>query len=82
MDAGGGSGMIKIQKNTTVLSLSTQFLDPVAPNKKDRCVFVKGKFKSQSGTLIGMDQGDAIIKLDSNNDFNVVPLNTVCKLHE
>lgn len=78
---GGQSASVVIpQTNNTLQSVPITSLEPFPPGKKDRCVFIGGDMKGKLGSLIGMDHDDAIVKLDSTNEFKITALTLVCKL--
>lgn len=55
-------------------------LEPVPPTKKDRCMVIGGDHRGQFGTLIGLDVNDAIVKLDTIEDFSLEPFTFLCKV--
>jgi hypothetical protein len=76
----GDSCQVQLLPAMTYAEISTSSILPVAPSKKERCVFVSGNEEGEMGQLIGMDGGDAIVKMDKTADFTITPLNAVCKV--
>ena len=52
----------------------------VPPAKKDKLIILKGELAGQSGTLIGIDGTDGIVKLAGNSDIKILDLESCAKL--
>ena len=50
-------------------------------SKKDR-VLIYGDGQHQTGSLIGLDGNDAVVKLDGTNDFRIVNIDNLAKLSQ
>ena len=59
----------------------TAELHRVVPGKKDR-VLIYGDGQHQTGSLIGLDGNDAVVKLDGTNDFRIVNIDELAKLSQ
>jgi hypothetical protein len=64
------------------VSTTIDILDPVLPAKKDKCCILSGENAGEFGTVIDVDSGDAIVRLETDKDFKVIPLETLCKVAE
>jgi len=83
--AGGAQGKIisvlpngKIQLVGRNEPASASELAPVAPSKKDT-VRIVGEDRS-TGTVIGLDGPDAVIRIDGTADFRIVPIGSLVKI--
>ena len=76
----GKTGVVIIANQR--VTVGADRLTPIQPNKKDRCVFIVGEYRGATGTLIGYDNDDAIVRLDSNADFKIASMAHVCKLRQ
>lgn len=54
-------------------------LQPTAPAKNDRLMIIAGENKGQTGTLLGLDGTDGIVKMDSL-DINIIEMSSLCRL--
>jgi hypothetical protein len=72
----------KIQFGSGTATMASTDLEPVPPTKKDRCILLAGTHRGQFGTLIGMDNEDAIVKLDTIEDFSIEPFVYLCKVKQ
>lgn len=52
---------------------------PVAPAKKDS-VRIVGEERGATGTVIGLDGPDAVIRIDGTADFRIVPIQSLVKI--
>ena len=68
-ESGGGSVIV-----------TPDMIEPVRPSKKDKVKLIRGELAGSTGTLIGIDGTDGIVKLDQNNDFKILSMNSLAKL--
>ena len=59
----------------------TSELQRIIPAKKDR-VLIYGDGQHQTGSLIGLDGSDAVVKLDGTNDFRIINVDDLAKLSQ
>ena len=55
-------------------------IEVVRPAKKDRLVIIKGELRGHTGTLIGIDGTDGIVKMTTNSDIKILDLKSCAKL--
>ena len=55
-------------------------MERVAPGKKDPVKVVTGQLAGETGTLIGIDGEDGIVKMDANTDIKILDLESLAKL--
>lgn len=53
---------------------------PVLPEKQDTVIILSGEEAGQTGSLIGTDGADGIVKVDGDADIKIYPLNSLAKL--
>jgi len=61
-------------------SVSRDEIEIVRPSKKDRLVILKGELAGQTGTLIGIDGADGIVKMTANLDIKILDLESCAKM--
>lgn len=59
-------------------SVSFKEVNPSAPNKKDAVRLLNED--QASGTVIGLDGPDAVIRVDGTADFRIVPISNLVKI--
>jgi hypothetical protein len=56
-------------------------IETVRPSKKkDTLVIVRGELAGSTGTLIGIDGGDGIVKMTTNADIKILDLDICAKM--
>lgn len=55
-------------------------LMPVPPAKNDRLVIIAGENKGETGTCLGLDGTDGIIKMETTLDINIIEMSSLAKL--
>jgi transcription elongation factor SPT5 len=76
----GTSVVAMLDRPDTMPAVPVEALEPVVPSKKDRLKVIRGEFKGNSGVLIGVYGNDGIVKMDSNLDIKILPMNHIAKL--
>ena len=61
-------------------SVTRSELAVVPPLKKDKLLVLTGEHAGSSGTLIGIDGSDGIVKLTANSDIKIPDLECCAKL--
>jgi hypothetical protein len=54
-------------------------LERIVPGKKDNVIIVDLELKGQTGSLVGIDNADGIVKMDTNFDIKIVDLHLLAK---
>lgn len=67
-------------ENVQVVELPRRDVEPAIPGKKDAIVIIHGDLANNTGTLIGVDGTDGIVKMDTTNDIKIVELRSCAKL--
>lgn len=62
------------------LRLPAGDLTLVTPQKKNAVKIVRGEHRGQTGSLIGVDVADGIVKLDANTDIKILELSSLGRL--
>jgi len=75
---GGSSVSVLIGGETVNVAIGE--LERVPPGKKDQVKVVTGQLAGETGTLIGIDGEDGIVKMDANTDIKILDLESLCKL--
>lgn len=70
-------GKVQLAGNSDPVSVAD--LVPVAPVKKDS-VRIVGEERGATGTVIGLDGPDAVIRVDGTADFRIVPIQSLVKI--
>ena len=78
----GHSADVMCPDRNQSVTVDASKVEPVPPSKRDRCMLISGEKRGQFGKLIGMDHDDAIVKLDSDEDFTIEPFKSLCKVHQ
>jgi len=73
VEVAGGGGVEKVNREELAV---------VAPLKKDRLIILKGEHRGSTGTLIGIDGTDGIVKMTANSDIKILDLECCAKLAE
>jgi len=63
-----------------VITVGADLVERVIPQKKDTVIIVGGEYKGLSGSLIGIDGGDGIVKTHANLDIKIVELHRLAKI--
>jgi hypothetical protein len=75
--ASASGGQVALPTGTFSLS----DVEPVLPAKRDRVRLVGlAEDPSAAGTVIGLDGGDAVVRLDGSSNFRIVKLSNLVKL--
>jgi transcription elongation factor SPT5 len=70
-----GETMCKVVlSRSETISVPFEFLEPVKPTKKDRIKITRGELRGHTGSLIGIDGADGIVKMDTNLDIKILHL--------
>ena len=64
-----------------IVTIPNEYLEPVTPGKKDKIKIIRGEFKGHTGSLIGIDGPDGIVKMEVNLDIKILHLEFLAKLH-
>ena len=75
----GPTYMVALSDGGTV-SASRDEIEVVRPAKKDKLIILKGDLAGSTGTLIGIDGADGIVKMVSNSDIKILDLDFCAKL--
>jgi hypothetical protein len=70
------SGMVQLSGQSEPMNSAE--LVPVAPSKKDSVRLLNDD--RATGTVIGLDGPDAVIRVDGTADFRIVPINSLVKI--
>jgi len=82
-EVGDTSSKIKLlgRGDSDVIPVPHEFLEPVMPGKKDKIKIIRGDFKGYTGSLIGIDGTDGIVKMEVNLDIKILRLDFLAKLY-
>lgn len=73
--------VIEFDDQTTLSGVSLDDMSPVQPREKDRVIIVEDRtYTGTEGELVLIDQDEAIVKDDANEDFRIVQLVRVAKI--
>lgn len=61
-------------------SAPTGRLEVVRPSKRERLLIITGEWRGATGTLIGIDGADGIVKMSENSDIKILALEECAKL--
>ena len=56
-------------------------VEVVQPGKKEKLIIISGEHKGSTGTLIGIDGLDGIVKMQANGDIKILDLQSCAKLN-
>ena len=62
-----------------VVSVASEHLEAVTPQKGDRVKVIVGEEREATGTLLSIDGNEGVVKLDRGN-INMFQLSHVCKM--
>lgn len=64
------------------ITVPGDYLSPVTPSKKDKVKIIRGEFRGNTGSLIGLDGHDGIVKMDNieNVDIKILGIHFLAKL--
>jgi len=82
MRAGGERYAVVLTGGDSVVieELARHEIEAVTPGKKDSIIIINGDLMNSTGTLIGVDGTDGIVKMDTTNDIKIVELRSCAKL--
>jgi transcription elongation factor SPT5 len=75
----GADSSCMVAFGNDVVYLSGNVLQRVQPEKKDAVMILQGDWKGFTGTLIGIDRHDGIVKISKNSDIRIEPLSNLAK---
>ncbi|XP_064385499.1 transcription elongation factor SPT5-like isoform X2 [Halichondria panicea] len=61
------------------IDVPTRSIEPTAPSKFDKVKGITGPNRGYVGTLINIDEGDGIVKLDADSALKIISLNQLAK---
>jgi len=64
----------KVQIGGDLVQIPAEFLETVTPKKKDNVKVIRGENAHQTGSLIGIDGADGIVKMSTNQDIKILDL--------
>jgi transcription elongation factor SPT5 len=76
----GASYGIEVEPGEPLIKVRREEIEVVRPAKKDRLVIIKGELRGHTGTLIGIDGTDGIVKMTTNSDIKILDLKSCAKL--
>lgn len=76
----GGRASVFLYDDGQEVDIPTSFLAPVPPVKNDKVKCISGYEKGITGTLINIDEGDGVVKLDSDQSLKIIVLEQLAKL--
>ena len=78
----GGNVEVRVEGVSIVLDAGN--LQPVRASKRDRVKIIRGEWKDELGTLMGIDGGDGIVRLDGKGavDFKIIRLKDIAKIEK
>jgi len=76
----GASYGVEVDPSEALVKVRREEIEVVRPAKKDRLVIVKGELQGHTGTLIGIDGTDGIVKMTTNSDIKILDLKSCAKL--
>lgn len=77
---GPGLALVKLANGEAPLTIPADFLEPVAPEKRDAVKIIGGEHREEIGSLIGVDGSDGIVKLTVGAaGFKVMPMKDLAK---
>lgn len=71
---------LTVDINGQLVVINTDNLQPVTPEKQDAVIILSGEEAGQTGSLIGTDGSDGIVKVDGDADIKIYPLNSLAKI--
>jgi transcription elongation factor SPT5 len=75
----GDLAVVVVAETGETMAVPLGELGPVAPRKRDRVRIVDGEHAGQTGTLIGIDGTDGIVKLDVDLDIKILSLQQIVR---
>ena len=76
----GASYGIEVEPGEPLIKVRREEIEVVRPAKKDRLVIIKGELRGHTGTLIGVDDPDGIVKMTTNSEIKILDLKSCAKL--
>ena len=70
--------VVDVDGSTTVVR--REELEIVRPAKKDKLIILAGDLAGHTGSLIGIDGADGIVKMAANSDIKILDLERCAKL--
>lgn len=77
----GGMCTLFISEEDKVVSVASEHLEPICPDKGDRVKVIIGEEREFTGTLLSIDGGEGVVKLDRGN-LSMCPLHFLCKMQK
>ncbi|WAR02974.1 SPT5H-like protein, partial [Mya arenaria] len=77
------SGMCSVflPSEDKVVSIPCEHLEPVQPEKSDKTKVIMGEEREATGTLLSIDGGEGVIKLDGGDkNIKMLPIRYLCKM--
>jgi transcription elongation factor SPT5 len=75
----GGMCTLFLPEEDKVISVASEHLEPVLPDKGDRVKVIIGDEREFTGNLLSIDGLEGVVKLDRGN-LSMCPLNYLCKM--
>ncbi|XP_011410252.2 PREDICTED: transcription elongation factor SPT5-like [Amphimedon queenslandica] len=76
----GGRVSVYLYDDGQDVDIPMSFLTHVPPMKGDKIKCIKGVHTGNTGYLMNIDEGDGIVKLDSDGSLKIITLNELAKL--
>jgi len=74
------SYVVRLADGGAPLTVGRDELEIVRPAKKDKLIILRGDLAGSTGTLIGIDAADGIVKMAANSDIKILDLEFCAKL--
>lgn len=71
--------MVAFEDPKLLAELRIKEIEVVRPSRRDKVLIIKGEWKGSTGTLIGIDDTDGIVRMDENSDIKIILLNACAK---
>lgn len=75
----GGMCTLFIPDQDKVISVASEHLEPICPEKGDRVKVIAGEDREFTGNLLSIDGCEGVVKLDRGN-LNMFQMNLLCKM--
>ena len=76
----GGVYDVELLEAKETVRAQREDLVVVRPAKKDKLIILRGDLAGATGSLIGIDGGDGIVKMTTNSDIKILDLECCAKL--
>ena len=77
----GNRAQIQLLSTGETVTITEEFLKPVAPSKKDMFKVLSGEDRGKIGTLLSIDGHEGVVKIDGVDDILMMNMDTLAKLH-